>query len=101
MDNYQLVKIELHSGDQPPYLLRASRAELVIVTDSGYRQWYIDLDGVADADWLRHYSAASDLRVHIEAHTAGGRHIRGVGYIHVNPEHHAAVIRGDDALFGI
>ncbi|MBW7456919.1 hypothetical protein K0U00_23055 [Paenibacillus sepulcri] len=75
-------------------------AQLVIVTEAGFRLWYIDLDGITQTSLLREFEQSEDIRVDLSGVTQGGQAFKAVGYLHPNTKHHAAAIRGDGVLPG-
>ena len=81
--------------------LRYADAQLAIVSETGSRLWYIDVNGVQDTELLQKLNDNEfDLRFTMIAVTARGQRFEGVGYVHPNVKHHAAAIRGDGELIG-
>ncbi|MBB3114379.1 hypothetical protein FHS18_006500 [Paenibacillus phyllosphaerae] len=99
METYQVAELSITQHDQTTKLL-FTQAQLFIVTDTGYRLWYIDIDGMPQSSLLHAFNESSDLRVELQGITAGGRKIEGTGFLHPNVMHHAAAIRGDGELAG-
>jgi hypothetical protein len=100
METFQLA--ELHLKQHGLELqLRYDDAQLAIVTETGSRLWYIDVNGVKETELLQKLSDNEyDLRFDLIAVTAGGQRFEGIGYLHPNVKHHAAAIRGDGELIG-
>ncbi len=100
METFQLV--ELHLKQQSLELqLRYDDAQLAIVTETGSRLWYIDVNGVQHPELLQKlHDNEYDLRFELIAVTADGQRFEGVGYVHPNVKHRAAAIRGDGELIG-
>jgi len=99
MDTYELS--ELYLGRQGQEIrLSFADARLAVVTETGSRLWYIDVNGVAQTELLAQLADSDHLRFEITAVTAGGRKFEGVGYLHPNVKHQAAAIRGDGELTG-
>ncbi|MCQ6559598.1 hypothetical protein [Paenibacillus mendelii] len=99
MDTYLLAELTIRQSEETTKLVFAG-AQLVIVTDTGSRLWYIDIDGMTQTSLLRAFNESENIRVELKAITAGGRTFEGTGYLHPNVQHHAAAIRGDGELMG-
>ncbi|UVI28735.1 hypothetical protein [Paenibacillus spongiae] len=99
MDTYMLAELTIRQFDESTKLI-FSGAQLVIVTDTGSRLWYIDIDGMTQTSLLRSFNESENIRVELTAVTAGGRAFEGTGYLHPNVQHHAAAIRGEGELAG-
>lgn len=100
MNTFQLVDLQVVQHGVATKV-KFTKGELVVIADSGFVQWYVDLEGVTDQVWLQHFYDSTDLKVELQANTRGGKVFAGIGYIHVNVSHQAAVIRGDDVLHGM
>lgn len=74
------------------------KAELVVVTQYGDKLWYIDAEGVDDAELLAWFSNSENIRVDLIATAVDGGQWRGIGYLHPNEQHQAAAIRGEGEL---
>ncbi|MFC4099518.1 hypothetical protein [Paenibacillus xanthanilyticus] len=99
METYQLAELSIMRGEETTKLLFA-KAQLYVVTDTGYRLWYIEIDGMSQTALLHDFEESADLRVELTGATAGGRALAGTGFLHPNTAHHAANIRGDGELPG-
>ncbi len=100
METFQLTVLHLKQHGLE-LQLRYADAQLAIVTETGSRLWYIDVNGVQDTELLRKlHDNECDLRFELIAVTAGGQRFEGVGYVHPNVKHRAAAIRGDGELIG-
>ncbi|MBD2848460.1 hypothetical protein IDH44_25035 [Paenibacillus sp. IB182496] len=99
MEQYELTEL-LIAQQQQDYTLHFSSAQLVVVTELGSRLWYIDVNGIAETELLESFSRSENIRIELQAVTAGGRRYEGIGYLHPNPAHQAAAIRGDGELAG-
>lgn len=99
METYLLAELTINCNGLTTRLTYTS-ARLIIVTDSGYRLWYIEIDGMTQTSLLRMFSESEDIRVGLTGVTAGGRPFEAVGYFHPNEMHRAAAIRGDGELAG-
>ncbi|GGF99642.1 hypothetical protein [Paenibacillus abyssi] len=99
MEQFELAEliITLHEENTR---LNFTSAQLVIVAELGSILWYIDINGISQNDVLIAFSKSEDIRIKLNAVTAGGRSFEGVGYFHPNVQHHAAAIRGDGKLEG-
>ncbi|WP_232016115.1 hypothetical protein [Paenibacillus baekrokdamisoli] len=75
-------------------------AQLVVVTDAGFRLWYIDVDGIKQTTLLHMFNESEDIRVDMAGLTVSGQAFDAIGYFHPNVMHHAAAIRGDGELIG-
>lgn len=99
MDTYSLAELSImHNGIAAK--LDYKTAQLVIVTDTGYRLWYIDVDGITQSSLLQMFNESEDIRVELAGLTTGGQSFEAVGYFHPNVMHQAAAIRGDGELAG-
>ncbi|MBW7474431.1 hypothetical protein K0T92_06710 [Paenibacillus oenotherae] len=99
MDTYQLESLSITYDDQTTRLQYTS-AGLVVVTDTGYRLWYIEVDGMTQLELLQAFHERDNIRVALTGKTASGQQFEGIGYLHPNVAHHAAAIRGDGELTG-
>lgn len=99
MENYELASLKISQIDES-WTLAFDRAKLMVVQDHGTLSWFIDADGVANADLLQRFASSEEIAVAIEAVTIGGRQLKGDGYFHPNTLHNAAAIRGIGELEG-
>lgn len=99
LETYQLTELSITYGGAATRLSFSS-ARLVIVSDAGYKLWYVEVDGMTQHDLLRRFNETDQLGVALNGITAGGRPFAGSGYFHPNEQHHAAAIRGDGELPG-
>ncbi|XEC93492.1 hypothetical protein AB6A23_19275 [Paenibacillus tarimensis] len=97
MEQYELAELVI-SRQEETFHLRFASAQLVIVTDLGSKLWYVDVSGISQTGMLQALNVSEDIKVDLEAVTAGGRRYRGTGYMHPNVIHQAAAIRGDGEL---
>ncbi|MFC5648162.1 hypothetical protein ACFPYJ_03335 [Paenibacillus solisilvae] len=99
MDTYLLAELTVtHNGISVK--LDYTQAQLVVVTDTGYRLWYIDIDGITQSSLLHMFNESEDIRVDLTGLTRDGQSFAAVGYFHPNVMHQAAAIRGDGELQG-
>jgi hypothetical protein len=99
LDTYLLEELSIiHHGITTK--LNYTTAQLVVVTDTGYRLWYIDVDGITQTSLLHMFNESEDIRIDLTGLTARGQSFEAVGYFHPNVMHHAAAIRGDGELPG-
>ncbi|MFC4304953.1 hypothetical protein [Cohnella boryungensis] len=99
METYDLARLAIAQHSQS-WSLSFSKARLMIVSDHGTRQWYIEIDGINDADLLHRFAESEHIDVRMKATTIGGKELEGQGFFHPNPRHRAAAIRGDGQLAG-
>lgn len=99
MENYELASLKISQTEQT-WTLSFERAKLMVVQDHGTLSWFIDADGVANADLLNRFASSEEIAVTLEAVTVGGRRLTGEGYFHPNTLHSAAAIRGVGELEG-
>lgn len=99
MESYDLAELVVKQDAQDWHLV-FSRARLTVVSDHGTRLWYVDIDGVADEALLRKFSETERIDIAASMTTIGGRRLKGNGFLHPNPRHRAAAIRGDGPLDG-
>ncbi|WP_274649336.1 hypothetical protein [Paenibacillus humicola] len=99
MDSYAIAELEIVYCGAATRLVFAA-AKLFVVTEAGYRLWYIDVDGMTQSALLHRFNESEDIRVELSGITAGGRRFSGIGYVHPNVAHAAAAIRGDGTLAG-
>ncbi|NBD26611.1 hypothetical protein GT019_22280 [Paenibacillus sp. T1] len=99
METYPLAALSIEHGDTTTNLSFLS-ARLVVVSDAGYKLWYVEIDGMAQRELLRGFNETDQIGVGVNGVTAGGRPFHGSGYFHPNEQHHAAAIRGDGELPG-
>lgn len=98
METYPLASIAIGYELQPSRILAFGRAELVLITDYGDRSWYIDIDGITDAELLGWFGRSENIRVDVRAADADGKTFCGSGFFHPNERHQAAAIRGEGEL---
>ena len=99
MDTYAISALEIVFNDIATKLAFTD-AKLVVVTETGFRLWYIDIDGMTQAALLHLFNESEDIRIELSGITAGGRRFSGIGFFHPNVAHAAAAIRGDGELNG-
>ncbi|WEK55191.1 MAG: hypothetical protein P0Y55_03750 [Candidatus Cohnella colombiensis] len=99
METFELAELAV-AQDAIRHALTFTHAKLVIVTEPGTRLWYVEVDEVNELDVLHHFADAEDIRVVLTGTTIGGRKFEGNGFLHPNPKHRAAAIRGDGELLG-
>ena len=99
METYMLAELVMKQNGIATKLVFTS-AQLVIVTDAGFKLWYIEVDGITQSDLLRAFGQSENIRVELTGVTSGGRAFEAAGYFHPNEAHHAAAIRGDGELPG-
>ena len=100
METFDLLSLQLAHRDWTRSLHMES-AKLVLVTETGSRLWYVDVNGIRDDDLLDYFYTSSDIEVELVAVTGSGLELRGIAYFHANPAHHAAALRGDGELAGL
>ncbi|MFC4776974.1 hypothetical protein ACFO9Q_09280 [Paenibacillus sp. GCM10023252] len=100
MHTFRLQSIVITYRNEQTTLLFTS-AELVVVTEYGDRLWYIDVNGVEQKELLEQFAHSEDIRVEITSETDQGQILSGVAYLHPNPAHRAAALRGDGVLLGL
>ncbi|GGD48798.1 hypothetical protein [Paenibacillus nasutitermitis] len=100
MNTYMLSELTITHKHIATRLAFAS-AQLVIVTEGGFRLWYIDLDGMTQSSLLRDFEQSEDIRVELKGTSVEGSSFTATGYLHPNTKHHAAAIRGDGKLEGL
>ncbi|WP_219838608.1 hypothetical protein [Paenibacillus sp. R14(2021)] len=99
METYQLTELSItHQGISTK--LSFTAAQLFVVADSGYKLWYIEIDGMTQLALLHMFNETDQIGVTLNGITAGGKPLQGTGYFHPNVSHHAANIRGDGELGG-
>lgn len=101
MEQYELAEIRIRSTQRQSWQLAFASAQLVVVTEMGSRLWYLDVNGIADDGLLQHFYTAEEIGIELELITAGGKRLAGSGYLHANPRHQAAAIRGQGELSGL
>ncbi|CAM3831178.1 hypothetical protein COLU111180_09945 [Cohnella lubricantis] len=99
MENYELASLTISQVEES-WTLTFERAKLMVVHDHGTLSWFIDAEGVANADVLNRFAISEEIAVSLEAVTIGGRKLTGAGYFHPNTLHSAAAIRGVGELDG-
>ncbi|WP_308635667.1 hypothetical protein [Paenibacillus silvisoli] len=99
METYSIAELSIHYQDVTTKLIYKS-AHLVVVADTGYKLWYIELDGMTQASLLHQFNESEDIGVSLTGITGGGKPFMASGYFHPNVQHHAANIRGDGELVG-
>lgn len=99
METYHVAELSItHGGTTTKLSFRA--AQLVVVSDAGYKLWYVEIDGMTQHALLRMFNETDQIGVALHGITAGGRPFSGTGYFHPNEQHQAAAIRGDGELPG-
>lgn len=98
METIGLSAITISYGAESFRALSFCKAELVIVTQYGDKLWYIDAEGVDDAELLAWFSSSDNIRIDLTATADDGGQWHGTGYLHPNERHQAAAIRGEGAL---
>jgi len=101
MEQYELAEILIRSAQRQNWQLTFAEAQLVVVTEMGSRLWYLDVNGIGDEELLQHFYTAEEIGIELELITIGGKHLSGSGYLHANPRHQAAAIRGDGEIAGL
>lgn len=99
MENYELATLRI-SQDEHSWTLTFDRAKLFVIREYATLSWYIDIDGVADAELLERFAASEEIAIALEAVTIGGKQLRGDAYFHPNTFRQAAAIRGIGKLEG-
>ena len=75
MDTYLLEELSIkHLGITTK--LNYTTAQLVVVTDTGYRLWYIDVDGITQTSLLHMFNESEDIRIDLTGLTARGTVLR-------------------------
>ncbi|QHW33327.1 hypothetical protein GZH47_22715 [Paenibacillus rhizovicinus] len=99
METYHVAELSItYEGVTTKLSFRA--AQLVVVTDAGYKLWYLEVDGMTQHALLQMFNETDQIGVALNGVTAGGRPFAGSGYFHPNVPHSAAAIRGDGELPG-
>ncbi|SFS49428.1 hypothetical protein [Paenibacillus sp. BC26] len=99
METYSLAELSIIYNNVITKLIYRS-AHLVVVTDAGYKLWYIEIDGMTQTALLHMFHESEDIGVSLSGITVGGKPFQAGGYFHPNAQHHAAAIRGDGELIG-
>ncbi|RAP77332.1 hypothetical protein [Paenibacillus montanisoli] len=99
METYSLAELSITYNDVTTKLIYKS-GHLVVVADTGYKLWYIELDGMTQTSLLHRFHDSEEIGVALSGITAGGKPFKARGYFHPNVQHHAANIRGDGELAG-
>lgn len=98
METFGLSAITIGYEGENLRALSFRKADLVVVTQYGDKLWYIDAEGVDDAELLAWFSNSENIRVELTATSNDGGQWHGNGYLHPNERHQAAAIRGEGAL---
>ncbi|REE85110.1 hypothetical protein A8990_11327 [Paenibacillus taihuensis] len=99
METYHLAELSI-TYNEITTRLAFTAAQLVVVTETGFKLWYIEIDGMTQTSLLHMFNESEHIGVEIAGITAGGKPFKAYGYFHPNVQHHAAAIRGDGELAG-
>ncbi|MFC5402713.1 hypothetical protein [Cohnella soli] len=99
METYDLAELSIAQGPHT-WHLAFSLARLFVVSEAGTRLWYIEIDGMDDDKLLTQFAESHDIGVTMTAVSAEGQAFSGACYLHPNPLHRAAALRGDGRLEG-
>ncbi|MFD2610909.1 hypothetical protein [Paenibacillus gansuensis] len=99
MDTIEIIHMEI-TNQGLSEVVDFFKAELVVVTELGYRNWYVDVSGIRDPLLLDRFSDSDDIRVEMKLRTADGDVLNGDGYFHPNVTAAAAAVRGEGVLHG-
>ncbi|ANY68180.1 hypothetical protein BBD42_18140 [Paenibacillus sp. BIHB 4019] len=97
METIALTNIEM-TYQQGTRQLTFTNADLFLVTDFGSALWYVDANGIADADVLKWFNQSEDIRIELRVTSLDNRKFEGTAYFHPNEKHYAAAIRGEGEL---
>ncbi|SFF12167.1 hypothetical protein SAMN04487969_114146 [Paenibacillus algorifonticola] len=97
METIALTSIEM-TYQQGTRQLTFTNADLFLVTDFGSVLWYVDANGIADADLLKWFNQSEDIRIELRVTSLDNRTFEGTAYFHPNEKHYAAAIRGEGEL---
>ena len=99
MNTYPVAELTINYDGMSTRLMYTA-AQLVIVSDAGYKLWYVEIDGMTQHSLLHMFNQTDQIGVALDGVTADGKHFSGTGFFHPNEQHYAAAIRGDSELPG-
>lgn len=99
LETYHLAELSI-TYEGSPTRLSFGEAKLVVVSDAGYKLWYVEIDGMTQHALLRMFNETEHIGIEVNGITVGGKPFAGSGYFHPNVQHYAAAIRGDGELPG-